>query len=146
LHTSICGADFPPAVVQALSQHVCENFTQFNQINETDENPFQYGYENPENVIVWCRWKSEAHLLIVSPQNEANVFACPNQIKSKYISAGGLSLQNKTIELSQFSKISDNQPLATEAKTENILIHSDWAGAGTYLYCYKGEWVYFNHD
>ncbi|SMF63261.1 hypothetical protein SAMN02745866_04084 [Alteromonadaceae bacterium Bs31] len=81
--TAYCG-EFPPFVEVALSKNGCENYDRFSEVNETSEYPFQYGYGNPETVIVWCKWKAEGYLLILPRDAEKSVSECPDEIKSTY--------------------------------------------------------------
>ncbi|MCX2781183.1 hypothetical protein [Microbulbifer thermotolerans] len=144
--TQVRCEDFPPFVMSALNEHDCDNYDRFGEVNETSEYPFQYGYGSPETVIVWCKWKTEAHLLILPRSGEESSVGCPMEIQSKYIFAGGLTLVNRKLDLSNFKYISNNSVFKDGGKTEGKLIHSNWAGAGTYLYCHGTEWLYFNHD
>ncbi len=138
-------ADFPPYVEEKLTANSCENFEGFSEQNETSEYPFQYGYTEDETIVVWCKWRTEGHLLVI-PRDNKTELACLTELKSSYISAGGLQLLEKPMELSLFRHLDTLEKVAEKGFTNGQIIHSNWAGAGTYLYCHNNKWVYFNHD
>jgi hypothetical protein len=138
----------------------CDDLTDFFEKVNTRDPPFVYGIiDGSYSAIFWCRWRDDDlyELVFWRVPGGARLQRrplCPSMIVQRNVVGGGLSLERRSINLSNLSYLDENQdepfdPQWTPGpnlEVETTGIVASRGGVGTLFVCHRGRWLYTNLD
>lgn len=154
--------DLPINLWKSANSNSCQDLDGFYAETETQYPPFAYGLLGHDSAVYICAWKADTTPKLVIWQRDDEFakpqpLSCGKVIESKSISVGGITLENRTINVSNFY---DLQSYDLQKNTDSW--DREWTpgpdvnittfvininrGVGTELICHDGKWYFHNYD
>jgi hypothetical protein len=139
----------PRSLWASAWENSCDDLTNFYKKTRTNHSPFTFGVVpnsresaayvcNSETIIIW---QQENEWIKPAP------FSCSNKVQLKRVTAGGLSIENKKGNVSDYYSLdSAGWIKGPDVIADLTVIKSHYDGLSSHLVCYKNKWYFNNYD